>query len=252
MQDKNSVFKTILTSYLSFSLILLTWEFLVFIFDISPLVLVKPSEIYPIMFEDSDIIMREIAYTGLEVLFGWFIGNVLGIIFAVILYRWKKSSNIFISLSVALNAIPLIALSAILGGMIGTSQLGKTVIVVLLCFFPMFITSLRSFTNVQRDQSSLFKTYAASEVEKFSKLIFPSSLPSIFSVLRINVATSIFAAVVGEFFGAHGGIGNLILTERGLYDLPMVWASIFYIIIFGTLFYLTIAVLNKLFVPWRE
>ncbi len=249
--QKNKFAKTMIAGYITFSLLILFWEFAVFLLDVSPIVLVRPSEIYPTMIENSDILIREMQFTVVEIMGGWLFGNLFAIAAAILIYRFRQISNIFISLSVTLNAVPLIALAAILGGIIGTGQFGKSVIVGVLCFFPMFLTALKSFIEVDKDHKFLFKTYAAGEFTQFVKLIFPGSLPNIFSTLKINVATSIFGAVVGEFFGAHGGIGNLILAEKGLYDLPMVWSAIFYIIIFGTIFYTAVVAANRLLIPWR-
>ncbi|MBD3279993.1 ABC transporter permease subunit [Candidatus Dojkabacteria bacterium] len=249
---KQKTGRAVLTSYLSFSLIILSWELIVYLTDASKIVIVKPSEIYPVIFENSDILLEELLFTFEEVVFGWFFGNLIAFVTATLIYRSKELSSILVSISVTINAIPLIALAAILGGMIGTDQTGKTVIVALLCFFPMFISALKGFTSIDRQELNLMRTYAANDIQKYLKLILPSSLPYIANTLKINVIVAIFAAVVSEFFGAHGGIGDLILAEKGLYDLPMVWAAIFYIIIAGSLFYFSIDILNKLIVPWRK
>jgi NitT/TauT family transport system permease protein len=152
---------------------------------------------------------------------------------------------IVIGLGVLINAIPLIALVAILGGFIGTGQNAKAVIVGIVCFFPMLITSINTFMMVNGDFRKLFKIYNCNKAQTFFKLILPSSVPTILTVLKINVITAMTTAIVSEFFGAHGGIGQLIIARKGFYDLPMVWAAIFYIIIAGLIFYALAEILKR-------
>lgn len=237
---------------LTFLSILLLWELYINIANVSQIVLVPPSEIMPVIIEDADIFLKDLWFTYVEILSGWFVGNIVGLFMAMSLYRFETVSSIAKSFGVLVNAVPLIALAAILGGILGTDQFGKSVIVSILCFFPMFITSLKAFTQTDIGEDALFKIYAANQTQKFLKLIFPSSLPMIFTTLKINVITAIFAAVVGEFFGAHGGIGDLILSKKGLYDLPMVWAAIFYLLIASLLFYSLVHLSQVILVKWER
>jgi len=94
----------------------------------------------------------------------------------------------------------------------------------------------------------LFKTYNSSPLQRFIKLIVPHSLPAIFTALRTNVVLAMTTAIVSEFFGAHGGIGQFILSRKGFYDLPMVWAAIFFTVLGGTLFYGFIGLIQKKFI----
>lgn len=250
--EKHNTLRKIVVSYAVFSLIILIWELAVYFTDASRIVIVPPSEIYPVIFKNQDILMEELIFTFEEILAGWFFGNLAGLCLAVLIHPFKQLSQILVGFSVGINAVPLIALAAILGGIVGTDQTGKAVIVALLTFFPMFISSLKGFSNTDTKETNLLKTYSANYYQRFIKLVFPSSLPLILNTLKINVVVAIFAGVVGEFFGAHGGIGNLILAEKGLYDLPMVWAAIFYIIVAGSLFYFSMELAYKYLVPWRK
>ncbi len=232
--------------------IILIWEIVAKSGEVSKTILTPPSKIIPEVLANHDIIFEELMFTAVEVLMGWIIGSSVGVFLAILIYRQKSISAILINLSVLINSVPLIALAAILGGILGTGQSGKAVIVGLVCFFPMFISALKAYVEVDSGFVDLFKTYAADEKDRFIKLIVPSGLPLILNTLKVNVLTAISTAVVAEFFGAHGGIGNLILAKRGLYELEIVWGAIFYIILTGGAFYLFIEIIRQTLVPWRN
>ena len=227
------------------------WELFVKYSDISSIVLVAPSEILPVLTDNYETLTKELKYTSEEVIYGWFWGNIIALTTSIIIFSYKKISDSVISLGVIVNAVPLIALAAILGGFIGTDQNAKTVIVAILCFFPMLIVATTAFKRVNGDYKRLFDSYNSSRKVTFIKLIFPASLPAIFTVLKLNVINAITTAIVSEFFGAHGGIGQFILARKGFYDLPMVWAGIFFIVISGSMFYFGIDLARKLFIKWH-
>ena len=244
-------FKDLVVMALSLGVFFVIWELFVKYSDISAIVLVAPSEILPVITNNYDTLLKELKYTSEEVLYGWFWGNLLALLTSIVIFSYKKISDSVISLGVIVNAVPLIALAAILGGFIGTDQNAKTIIVSILCFFPMLIVATTAFKRVNGDYKRLFDSYNSSKPTTFIKLIFPASLPAIFTVLKLNVVNAITTAIVSEFFGAHGGIGQFILARKGFYDLPMVWAGIFFIVISGSLFYFTIEIAKRLFIKWN-
>lgn len=229
---------------------LVAWELFVKYRDISSIVLVPPSLILPAIRDNIHLLLKELTFTLEEAVYGWFIGNLMGILLAIGVYSIRHLSRLVIDLGVIINAIPLIALAAIIGGFIGTDQNAKVLIVAVLCFFPMLLVSTSTFASVNGDYRRLFSTYNAGRTNNFFKLIFPSSLPAILTVLKINVINAMSTAIVSEFFGAHGGIGQFILARKGFYDLPLVWAAIFLIIIVGSLFYCLISCFRKTLIKW--
>jgi NitT/TauT family transport system permease protein len=250
---KKSIKKITDLIIMSFSLgiFFIIWELFVKYSDISSIVLVAPSEILPVITDNYETLTKELKYTSEEVLYGWFWGNLIALVTSIIIFSYKKISDSVISLGVIVNAVPLIALAAILGGFIGTDQNAKTIIVAILCFFPMLVVTTTAFKRVNGDYKRLFVSYNSSKKTTFIKLIFPASLPAIFTVLKLNVINAITTAIVSEFFGAHGGIGQFILARKGFYDLPMVWAGIFFIVISGSIFYFSIDLAKKLFIKWH-
>ncbi len=248
--NKNKLLKTAIVTYISLTLLLIIWELTVYFTKVSSIIIVKPSEIYPVIFENSPIFIKEVIFTFTEAFGGWFLGSMVGFCVAALIYSFKSFSKLTVALAVLLNAVPLVALSAITSGFMGTGQGSKIFIVAIICFFPMLITVLTAFQNVGKEHNNLFATFSTKPIQKFIKLTLPHSLPFIMVTLKVNSVLAISTAIVSEFFGAHGGIGQFILARKGFYDLPMVWGAIFYIVIVGAVFYLILSLIQKLFIKW--
>jgi NitT/TauT family transport system permease protein len=232
--------------------IFVIWEISLTLFDISKTVLIKPSTIIHTLISNYDIILSELWYTITEIVPGWIIGSLLGFLLALLIYPKNDLSNSLVKLSVLVNSIPLIALTAILGGIIGTNRNLKIVIVALIVFFPMFITTLTQLNTINENQKYLMYSYSATKNEILFKLLLPKSLPAILNNIKVSFITAIFTAVTAEFFGGYGGIGIFILSKKGLFNLTLVWASIFSIALFGSIFYFTINLIQKKLVPWQK
>ena len=240
----------ILLSILSLFIFFIVWELIVDIFEISKTVLIKPTEIFASILSNYDIILPELLYSIGEILPGWIIGNTVGFLVAIFIYRKEKLSNFLTSWSVVINAVPLIALSAILGGIMGTDRDQKILLIFLILFFPMFITTLSQLKVIDQNLKDLLISYSATPKQILFKLLIPKSLPFILNVLKFNAITAIFTGITAEFFGGYGGIGIFILSKKGLFNLELVWASIFCIAIFGSIFYFSLDLIQRKVLPW--
>jgi NitT/TauT family transport system permease protein len=244
--------RNVLISISTLIILTLLWELTLTLFNISKIVLIKPSAIIERLYQDRDIIFEELFYTITEIIPGWIIGNGLGFLLALLIYRKKNFSSYLIKSSVLINSIPLIALTAILGGIMGTDKDLKIVIVSILVFFPIFITTLCQLNTIDENHKDLMYSYSATDNEILFKILLPKSLPFILNCIKVSVVTAIFTAITAEFFGGYGGIGIFILSKKGLFNLELVWASIFAIAIFGSFFYFSVEFLQKKLTPWHR
>lgn len=240
------------STFLVYFFLFCFWEAAVGVFHISPITLVRPTDIIPLLIKEHAVFLKALSFTFFEIGWGWGIGNLLGVGCAICIYQFKAVSRLMVSASVLINAVPLVAMSAIIAGFLGTTPVSKIAVTALICFFPMFISALTGFTRLDPNHEDLLRSYASSRLQKFVHLVVPAGMPFIMTAMKLNVLNAIFAAITSEFFGSYGGIGQLILANRGMYNLPMVWGAIFYVIGSGAFFYFVVSLLQKKIVYWKQ
>ena len=76
------------------------------------------------------------------------------------------------------------------------------------------------------DSEKLFYSLGASRLQVFRKLVVPSCLPWIISVLRVNIGLALTGAMVGEFIASQHGLGRAILYAGQTYDIALVWVAV--------------------------
>jgi NitT/TauT family transport system permease protein len=86
------------------------------------------------------------------------------------------------------------------------------------------VKGLRSPDVLQLD---LMHTYNASENQLFSKLRWPSSMPFLFTSLKVSISISLVGAIVGELpTGATAGLGARLLTGSYYGQTIQIWSAL--------------------------
>ncbi len=232
---------------------LIVWELIVRVFNIQGFLLPAPSLIGQTFADNATALIDRGWYTFQEALAGYVLGCGLGIIFGMITARFKTLSSAFMPFAIAINAVPIIALSPLARIWFGIDQASKIVIVAILCFFPVLISTVRGLTSVSASALDLMRSYATPDLEIFQKLRLPAALPFIFTGLKVCTSLSLIGAIVAEFYGGlvNRSLGTYIANEASQIRFRNSWSGILVACVLGILFYLVVSLIERLAIPWH-
>ena len=94
----------------------------------------------------------------------------------------------------------------------------------LLAFFPMLVNTIAGLRSAPQNEIDLMRSLSASRWKIFKYVQLPEALPFIFAGLNIGLVLSVLGAIVGEFVGAKGGLGYLILQMNFNMDVAGIFA----------------------------
>lgn len=242
--------------------VLLTWEFLVTVFDIKQFLLPKPSAILAEFRKEVDLLTRSTsssllftasAATLREAVGGFVIGCGSGILVAMITARWTIINEALMPFAIATNSVPIIAFAPIMNNWFGlTNPMSKMAIVAIIVFFPTMINTVRGLTLVEPRQLELMQSYAASPFKILFALRIPNALPYTFSALRVASSLSVIGAVVAEFFGGpRATLGVFITQEAAGFNFARAWTAILMASLIGISFYVIVLILERRIMPWH-
>ena len=80
----------------------------------------------------------------------------------------------------------------------------------------------------------------------------PAALPFIFAGSKVAITLAVIGAVIGEFVGSVGGLGNLVLEANSQLDGPLAWAGLVWLSALGILLFAAVAVVERLTMPWER
>jgi NitT/TauT family transport system permease protein len=150
-----------------------------------------------------------------------------------------------------INSIPVVAKAPILVLIMGNGLEPKITIAAIVCFFPTLVNMVRGLNAVNPQAMELMQILSASKREIFFKLRVFSSLPYLFSALRIAASMSVIGAVVGEWIGATQGIGAMIIQATYNFDSALLYTAIIMSAILAGAFFLVIAALERCLIKWQ-
>ena len=228
------------------------WEGLVAGLNVQRFLLPPPSDIAQTFWDERDALWGAGWYTFKEALGGFAIGSAAGVLVAILVGRWMSLRVAVMPYAIAASAIPIIAFAPITNQWFGLlNPLSKMVIAAVLCFFPVFVNTLRGLTSVRPSSIELMRSYAAGELTIFRRVRLPNSLPYLFSALKVASVLAMIGAVVGEYFGgSQEALGVQIRNSAALFAFETAWAAILVASLLGIAFYLAIALVERLTMDW--
>ena len=178
-----------------------------------------------LLFRNGDI-LPNLGTTMLEIVIAFVASVVFGIASAVILDRNEWFNRIIAPFLTALNSMPRIALGPLFILWFGIGIASKVVLAFSLGYFIMLLSTLGGLKTVDRDLLLMSRLFGASELRLFRHVRLPWALPGIFAGLRLTLIYCSAGAVIGEMIAATSGLGLLVQTFSGRFDVAGVMALI--------------------------
>lgn len=162
---------------------------------------------------------------------------VIGIGIAVLLWWNTTLSKIFEPYLVVLNSLPKSALAPVFIVWLGANM--KTIIVaaVSVAVFGSILTLYHSFSETEEDKLKLIYTLGGTKKDVLTKVILPGNIPTVISLMKVNLGLSLVGVIIGEFLAAKAGLGYLIIYASQVFKLDYVITSIFILCVISVLLY---------------
>lgn len=232
---------------------LLLWEFVFATSEKSIFLFASPSLVFESLVENigNGVFIKDFFITGSETFFGFLLGNSAGIILGLTLWYSKKIALLSKPYIIAIGSIPIFAIAPMMIMWFGTGLYAKIMMAAISTFTIAVTQSYEGAKNVDENQIHLLQSFGASNNQVFTKLVIPSSLIWLLNSLKLNVSFAILGAFIGEFISADSGLGYRALKAGGLYDIPLVIASILGIVLLAFFFSFLIYLTERFIIKWK-
>ncbi len=192
-------------------------------------------------------LLLHIGVTLYECLLGFVISTLVGTLIASLLWWSEKAKRVSEPYLVVLNALPKIALGPIIIIWMGAGAGAIIAMAFLICIVVTIISMLSGFCACDEGQIFLLRSMGASKLQIFTKLVLPSSLPTLLSVIKINLGLSWVGTIMGEYLVSSAGLGYLIIYGGQVFKLDLVMTSTVILCVLAGLMYLGVSLIEKRF-----
>ena len=223
------------------------WEIGAQVGFINSFVFSSPSLIIKTFFEmaSNGQIFYHIGVTLFETFVSFFLVNAIGLFIAIILWWNDSLSKILEPYLIVLNSLPKSALAPVFIVWLGNNM--KTIIVaaISVAVFGTIITLYSDFKSVEEDKIKLVYTLGGKKRDALFKVIIPANIPSIISLMKVNIGLSLVGVIIGEFLAAKAGLGYLIVYGSQVFKLNWVILSIVILCVVATGLYKLLGLFEK-------
>ena len=233
-------------------LLLILWEGGVRLTGVEKWLLPAPSDILRTLASDMPLLLRHTGPTLKEAALGFAAGIAAGWFIAMImeLSPWLKRG--FYPLLVGTQTVPIIAIAPLFILWFGYDLLPKVLIVALVTFFPVVVSTADGLRSADPDMVRLLRSMGTNSWQIFRMVRFPHALPAFFSGVKIAATYSVLGAVIAEWLGANVGLGVFLVRAQHSFAADRVFVAILAITFWTWLLFFLIRLLERMAVPWKQ
>ncbi|MEG2578544.1 MAG: ABC transporter permease subunit, partial [Glutamicibacter sp.] len=119
-------------------------------------------------------------------------------------------------------------------------------------FFPVLLNTILGARSVDPLLIRAAKTLGLTSYEIFAKVVLPSSVPIIFTGVRMAGTSSVLVLIAAEMIGAKAGLGFLITNSQASFLIPKMYAAILTVAILGFTVNAALVALERHFSRWAR
>lgn len=226
---------------------LFSWEYTTSTGIIDSFIFSSPSKICNCFFgmvQDGSIFLH-IGVTLGETILSFFLVLVTTLTISVLLWFFPRVAEVLDPYFVMLNSLPKSALAPLLIVWLGANTTTIVFAGMSVAIFGSIISLYNHFQQIDEEEVKLIYTLKGTRAQALTKVVLPSSIPTIISLMKVNIGLCLVGVVIGEFLAARNGLGYLIIYASQVFKMDWLLMSIVLLCIMAIGLYALINIAEK-------
>jgi NitT/TauT family transport system permease protein len=250
-QSAAAAFLKRLTPVADILVFLAIWQIGVVVYQVPAYLLPPPTMIAQTFVDEFPRLLRHGWITTYEMLGGYALAVAVALPLAIAITSSKRFDEFVMPTMLFFQVVPKVAIAPLFLVWFGVGTTPKVLVAFLISFFPIVIDAAVGLRSMSPEMNDLARSMGASRMQVFAQFRLPTSLPYLFSGLKVAATLAIAGAVVGEFVGADKGLGYLLLTTNSNMETSLMFATIVALTIIGLAFFYLVEFVESLLIPWH-
>ncbi|CUU49029.1 ABC transporter permease [Clostridium beijerinckii] len=235
-------------------LMLILWIIATYLELFSPAILPSISTVFDSLKSQlsSGQLIKDISVSLIRVLEGYLIAAALGITLGVLMGISERINKLFFLTFTSMRQIPMLAWIPLIVLWFGIGESSKIIVIVIAAYFPILLNTMNGIKRTDKKLIEVGNMYSLSKWKLFTKIYFPSALPSIFVGLKLGLGISWMAVVGAEIIASSSGIGYRMNDARSLMQPEVVFVGMIVIALIGIVMDQILTRISKKITPWEN
>jgi len=232
------------------------WELYVDLGGVDPVLLPAPHGIAVAAWQDAGTLWHNTQITLKEVALGLTLAVIAGFALAIAIHLSSAIRKAVYPLAVGSQALPFAILTPTLAFWLGFGILPKLIVIGLICFFPVAVSTVDGLSAADPDQLKLLRTLDASRWQAFRFTELPSALPSVLTGARIALVVAWIAAFIAETssptVGPYAGLGREIMVALNTSETAPAFAATAVLFVCAIVSFNALALVERRLAGWAR
>jgi NitT/TauT family transport system permease protein len=226
------------------------WEILCFVFDVSDIVLPRPSQILITLWTRFPAIWPHAVQTLYTTLVGFAFGIVIGVLLGILIGSSQLAYDVAYPLLVGFSSIPKVAVVPIFVLWFGAGTVPAVLTAMIMCIFPIVVNVATGLAATEPELQDVMRTLRATKWEILWNIGLPRTMPYFFASLKVAATLAFVGTVISETVASNRGIGNLMMIASSSFDVPLVFAGLFILAALGVALYAGFSLIEGRVTGW--
>jgi NitT/TauT family transport system permease protein len=244
--------RRLLLPLLVIAILIALWDILIRVFAVPAYVIPTPLSVWQALVKERARLLDNAMPTIVESIGGFALGNLVAMAAAIAFVHNKALERALYPVAVAVRTLPIVAIAPIFVLMLGNGYAPKIAIAALITFFPTLVNMVEGLESADPQAMELMHVLSAREPEVFRYVRWPSSLPYLFSAMRIASTSSVLGALVAEWIGTNKGLGYLIVLTTYDFRTPLLYAAMAVTSAIALAFFFLVSIVEWAVVRWER
>ena len=211
-----------------------------------------PAEAVSVFFQYAAAMATDFQYSFCRLVLALAIGCVFGLPIGLFLGRSKKVDALFAPALYILYPLPKIVLLPILLVLLGLGGAPKILLIALTVFFQVVVVMRDAAKNIPEQMVASVRSLGGSRLDVWRHVVLPSTLPELFTTLRVSSAVAIAVLFFAEAIVGSTGIGYFIMQSWSMVNYPRMFAGIIALGLLGVVIYEAFDIVERVSTRWKR
>ena len=230
----------------------LLWEALCWLFNVSDIIVPKPSQIVATLVQRAPALWPHTLQTLYTTMVGFALGSVIGIALGVLIGSSRLAYAVAYPLLVGFASIPKVAVVPIFVLWFGAGTVPAVLTAMIMCIFPIVVNVATGLATTEPELEDVMRALRATKTDILWNVGLPRTMPFFFASLKVSVTLAFVGTVISETVASNRGIGNVMMIASSNFDVPLVFAGLMILAFLGVSLYAIFSLIEGRITGWAH
>ncbi len=192
------------------------------------------------------------SFSASRIAWGFLYGALAGLLLGSLMGLSRTAELYLFPSFKALNLIPPLGWIPLLILLVGIDDTMKILIIAKAVLTPVTLNTMQGIRSIHANYLEVADVFGFSRWQRVRKLLFPATVPSLFTGIRYGFSNAWMAMVAVELLASSEGIGYMLAEGRQLFELEVVMAMVVVIGVTGWLIDRILAFVETRLLGWHK